>query len=177
MIFSIPPLIALAAYASAAPTGSTTASAAASSPTVAYASDDPNNSFLSEYANSTPQPIRGSTGASILGPQNVALERQGPDFLAPPTTDSGSVCVSLRLAESRLCSSFLLLQRERKVADGTLSQQASDWRLGATTERHVLQLAWIHLRLTLFLDDLERDMPIATAMAGVDMRLEAGAIR
>jgi hypothetical protein len=91
MIFTIPPLIALAAYASAAPTGSTTASAAAPTQTVAYASDDPNNSFWSKYASETPEPIRGPTGASILGPQNVALERQGPDFLAPPSTDAGSV--------------------------------------------------------------------------------------
>ncbi|KAF8602748.1 putative oxalate decarboxylase/oxidase [Ceratobasidium sp. AG-I] len=138
MIFSITPLIALAAYASAAPTGSSTASAPASTPTVAYASDDPNNSFLNEYANSTPEPIRGSTGASILGPQNVALERQGPDFLAPPTTDSGSV-------------------------------ENVKWPMGLSHNR--LQTGgWAR-------QQSERDMPIATAMAGVDMRLEAGAIR
>ncbi|KAF8602766.1 oxalate decarboxylase [Ceratobasidium sp. AG-I] len=138
MIFSIPPLIALVAYVSAAPTGSTTASAATSTPTVAYASGDPNNSFLNEYANSTPQPIRGSTGASILGPQNIALERQGPDFLAPPTTDSGSV-------------------------------ENVKWPMGLSHNR--LQTGgWAR-------QQSERDMPIATAMAGVDMRLEAGAIR
>ena len=114
MIFYIPPLIALAAYISAAPTGSTTASAAASTPTVAYASDDPNNSFLSEYANSTPEPIRGSTGASILGPQNVALERQGPDFLAPPTTDSGSVYVSLKFLRLILLGSVVIYSENVK---------------------------------------------------------------
>ncbi len=38
-----------------------------------------------------PQPIRGSLGATILGPQNVAIDIQNPDILAPPTTDSGTV--------------------------------------------------------------------------------------
>lgn len=102
MLFTIPPLVALAAYASAAPTGSTAtashsstassaSSAAAASPTVAYASDDMNYSFWNKFADTTPEAVRGTTGGSILGPQNVPLERQGPDFLAPPTTDSGSV--------------------------------------------------------------------------------------
>lgn len=104
MLFTIPPLIALAAYASAAPTGSSVtvsqantassaSSAAAATPTVPYASDDMNYSFWNKFADTTPEPVRGTTGGSILGPQNVALERQGPDFLAPPTTDSGTVYV------------------------------------------------------------------------------------
>jgi hypothetical protein len=40
-----------------------------------------------------PQPVRGTTGASILGPQNVPLGQQNPDLLAPPRTDEGTVCV------------------------------------------------------------------------------------
>ncbi|KAF8674929.1 Oxalate Decarboxylase [Rhizoctonia solani] len=107
--------LALATYVSAAPTGTstgststsaattkstsisalapslTTTTAAIPSPTVAYASDDPNGSLWDQYQSGTPEPIIGSTGANILGPQNVPLERESPDFMAPPTTDSGSV--------------------------------------------------------------------------------------
>src|SRR3954462_14653435 len=38
-----------------------------------------------------PQPIRGALGASILGAQNVSLERENPDLLASPPTDSGTI--------------------------------------------------------------------------------------
>ncbi|CAE6470293.1 unnamed protein product [Rhizoctonia solani] len=61
------------------------------SPTVPYASDDLNESFLNKFKDELPEPIRGSKGAKILGPQNVEIDRQNPDLLAPPTTDSGSV--------------------------------------------------------------------------------------
>ncbi len=39
------------------------------------------------------QPIRGSLGATILGPQNIPIGQQNPDLLAPPTTDAGTVYV------------------------------------------------------------------------------------
>src|SRR6202162_533143 len=38
-----------------------------------------------------PQPIRGDLGGTILGPRNVALERENPDLLASPYTDSGTI--------------------------------------------------------------------------------------
>lgn len=122
MLFAIPPLVVLATYASAAPTSpapssallssssvsvapTPSGSAAQATPTVAYASDDPNGSFWSKFQSGTPEPERGTTGTSILGPQNIPLERQGPDFLAPPDTDSGSVCVTVF---------FLLFKHEAK---------------------------------------------------------------
>jgi oxalate decarboxylase len=37
------------------------------------------------------QPIRGETGASILGPRNLPLERDNPDLLASPSTDAGTI--------------------------------------------------------------------------------------
>ena len=67
------------------------ATAASASPTVPYASDDPNYWLWNDTTTEDPQPIRGSRGASILGPQNIPLDKQNPDLLAPPTTDSGSV--------------------------------------------------------------------------------------
>jgi oxalate decarboxylase len=38
-----------------------------------------------------PQPIRGDEGGSILGPRNLALERENPDLLASPSTDHGTI--------------------------------------------------------------------------------------
>ncbi|CAE6464402.1 unnamed protein product [Rhizoctonia solani] len=152
-------LLALVTYASAAPAGiastsasiassaltsassppsSTATTAAVPSPTVAYASDDPNDSFWNQYQSGTPEPIIGSAGANILGPQNIPLERESPDFMAPPTTDAGSV--------ENVKWSFSL--SHNRVQDGGWARQQN-----------------------------ENDMPIATTMAGVNMRLNAGGIR
>jgi oxalate decarboxylase len=38
-----------------------------------------------------PEPIVGDRGASILGPRNVAIERENPDLLASPYTDAGTI--------------------------------------------------------------------------------------
>jgi oxalate decarboxylase len=37
------------------------------------------------------EPVRNGDGATIAGPRNVPLERQNPDVLVPPRTDSGTV--------------------------------------------------------------------------------------
>ena len=41
--------------------------------------------------NGSGEPIRGTWGASILGPRNIPVERENPDLLASPETDSGTV--------------------------------------------------------------------------------------
>ncbi len=46
---------------------------------------------MSILAHDYHQPIRGETGASILGPRNVALENENPDLLASPYTDAGTI--------------------------------------------------------------------------------------
>jgi oxalate decarboxylase len=46
---------------------------------------------MANSANEDPQPIRGDLGAPILGPRNVPLERENPDLLASPYTDSGTI--------------------------------------------------------------------------------------
>jgi oxalate decarboxylase len=38
-----------------------------------------------------PQPVRDGLGATIMGPRNVALERQNPNLLASPDTDAGTI--------------------------------------------------------------------------------------
>ena len=69
----------------------TSSGTALPSPTVPYASDDPNYWLWNETTPIIPEPKRGTLGASILGPQNVPIDKQNPDILAPPTTDSGTV--------------------------------------------------------------------------------------
>lgn len=73
---------------------SSTAAAASASPTVPYASDDPNAILWTGESNANLvniEPMRGTLGAPILGPQNIPIELQNADMLAPPTTDFGDV--------------------------------------------------------------------------------------
>ena len=80
------------AKASSVASAATVASAASATPTVAYASDNANLLMWNPDTNSTNvEPIRGELGGTILGPQNVPLQQQNPDLLAPPTTDHGTV--------------------------------------------------------------------------------------
>ncbi|KAI0775274.1 oxalate decarboxylase [Trametes elegans] len=127
--------------ASVAPSPSTAPSGSAPAPpseTVALATDDPNEILWLPDTTIDPQAIRGSLGANILGPQNVPIDRQNADLLAPPTTDAGSV-------------------------------QNAKWPFGLSHNR--LQTGGWARQQNLDV------MPIATSMAGVNMRLEAGAIR
>ena len=86
-----PTSVSSAASAKHSETPTSTASAEDPTPTVAFASDDPNGIAWVEGSDSDPEPIRGSLGASVLGPQNVPIDQQNADMLAPPTTDNGDV--------------------------------------------------------------------------------------
>ncbi|KAG1876266.1 putative oxalate decarboxylase/oxidase [Suillus subluteus] len=130
--------LALLSSAVAVPASSSVASAPAATPTVPYASDDPNYPLWNEFEDIVPEPIRGTLGATILGPQNVPLELQNTDLFAPPTTDEGSV-PNYKWPFS--------LSANRLQTGGWARQQNIN------------------------------DMSVATDLAGVDMRLEAGAIR
>src|SRR6266516_2461486 len=88
--------------------------------------------------NRVPQPIRGDLGATIMGPHNVPLERENPDLLASPYTDSGTI--------PNLKFSFATA-RNRLVTGG--------WAREVTV----------------------RELPVATELAGVNMRLKPGGIR
>ncbi|KAG9316071.1 RmlC-like cupin domain-containing protein [Chiua virens] len=84
--------ISATASSSSSSTASSTSAAASASPTVPYASDDPNYILWTpENDTITPEPVRGSLGVDILGPQNIPVELQNADSLAPPTTDNGVV--------------------------------------------------------------------------------------
>ena len=52
---------------------------------------DPNARLWDSASPVVPEPIRGKLGSNILGPQNIDLERQNADLLAPPMTDHGQV--------------------------------------------------------------------------------------
>ncbi|EKM56995.1 uncharacterized protein PHACADRAFT_142076 [Phanerochaete carnosa HHB-10118-sp] len=117
---------------------SSTSSAPPVYETVAPASDDPNYVAWTPDYTGTPEAIRGSLGATVIGPQNVPLDLENPDFLAPPTTDNGEVPNAkwpFSMSHNRL--------------------QTGGW----ARQQNINQL------------------PAATELAGVDMRLEAGAIR
>jgi len=84
------------------------------------------------------EPIRGNRGASILGPRNPSLERENPDQLASPYTDSGTI--------PNLKFSF------------------------ATARNRLLTGGWAR-------EVTVRELPVATELAGVNMRLKPGGIR
>ncbi|TFY67066.1 hypothetical protein EVJ58_g1866 [Rhodofomes roseus] len=130
----------LTAAAPTAPSASwsSVASAAEPSETVPLASDNPNGILWNTTTDKDPQPIRGQLGGDILAQQNVPLQEQNPDILAPPTTDE-NIIPNVKWPFS--------LSTMRLNTGGFARQQNIN------------------------------QMPIATSMAGVDMRLKPGAIR
>ena len=84
-------LLAASRCAEGAPAPSPVVSFAPASATVAFASDDSNGLLWTDTSNIVPEAIRGSLGANILGPQNIPIDLENADFLAPPSTDAGTV--------------------------------------------------------------------------------------
>ncbi|WP_421694035.1 cupin domain-containing protein [Aestuariivirga sp.] len=84
------------------------------------------------------QPIRGSMGATDLGPRNLLLDQQNPDVFLPPATDIGSI--------PNLKFSFGMAHN--RLEDG-------GWAREVTV----------------------RELPAATTMAGVNMKLDSGVVR
>jgi oxalate decarboxylase len=85
-----------------------------------------------------PQPIRGADGASIMGARNIPVERENPDVVASPYTDSGTV--------PNLKYPF------------------------AAAHNRLLPGGWAR-------EVTVRELPVATELAGVNMRLKPGAAR
>lgn len=92
--------------AHAAPIGTRTSTGAEPSPTVPYASDDPNIPLWNAHSDIVPEGRRGTYGASVLGPQNVPVALQNTDLLAPPTTDHGDMYVLVCEMVSRRLTRF-----------------------------------------------------------------------
>src|SRR5260370_20024569 len=76
----------------------------------------------SNQMNQVPQPIRGNEGGTDPGPRNVALDRQNPDILTPPSTYSRTIPnmkFSFGLAHNRLTAGGWARQvtaRELRIA-------------------------------------------------------------
>ncbi|GJJ10006.1 hypothetical protein Clacol_004232 [Clathrus columnatus] len=139
-------------HSTSTPTKTSTSTAATSSFTAGLTSDDPNDSFINEFQNETPEAIRGSLGATVIGPQNIDLDRQSADFLAPPSTDAGSVPNAkwpFSLSHNRL--------------------QTGGWARQQNGKRSLLHIPHKYRSK----DDFPKKvgtMPIATQIAGVNMR-------
>ncbi|KAK5701974.1 hypothetical protein LTR97_004792 [Elasticomyces elasticus] len=88
-----------------------------------------------------PQAIRGQNGGTDPGPRNEAIQRQNPDLLARPGTDSGDIA-------------------------------NAKWPMGLSSARSGTgkNSGWARQQNT-------DELPIATAMAGIDMRLSPNAYR
>ncbi|KAJ8508295.1 hypothetical protein ONZ45_g9425 [Pleurotus djamor] len=132
--FALSSIVLLARLAVSAPAPS----AAILPPTNSFITTNPNPVLWADSASSDPTAIRNHLGATVLGPQNKALDIQNPDLLAPPTTDNGQVPNikwPFSLSHNRLANGGWARQQNVKV------------------------------------------MPVATDIAGVNMRLEAGAAR
>lgn len=89
-------------------------------------------------AGRAPQPMKEGLGASDPGPRDTARDRQNPDMLAPPKTDSGTVA-NLR---------FSFSDAHNRLEEGGRAREVT-----------------------------ARELPIATTLAGVNMRLLPGAVR
>jgi oxalate decarboxylase len=85
-----------------------------------------------------PQPLRDGSGATDPGPRNLTRDRQNPDLLAPPATDSGTI-PNLRFS----------------FADAHNRLEPGGWAREVT----------------------RRELPVATTLAGVNMRLAPGGVR
>ncbi|KAH8118035.1 RmlC-like cupin domain-containing protein, partial [Phellopilus nigrolimitatus] len=127
-----------AVSASSSSSASSVLSALSEAQTVVPASDEPNDPVWSQNTNETIAVVNGQLGAAAISPDDMMLDRQNPDMLAPPTTDSGSVGNA---------KWPFALSHNRLQTGGWARQQNVDV------------------------------MPLATNMASVNMRLEAGAVR
>ena len=76
---------------SSSPSGTSTSTLLEPSATVAPISLNPNEPLWNASVVATPQGIRGSLGATVIGPTDADIVKQNPDLLAPPTTDAGTV--------------------------------------------------------------------------------------
>ncbi|KAF8752776.1 Oxalate Decarboxylase [Rhizoctonia solani] len=113
MLFT--PLLALATYAAAAPAG--TSAAAVPSPTVPYASDDPNYSYLDRYQSGTPEPIIGAAERTSLDRRTYRWRGRSLGVWHQDTALT------------------VMGQGKREVADGDIAQPSARRRMGSSAER------------------------------------------
>jgi oxalate decarboxylase len=91
-----------------------------------------------QTAELVPQPLRGDDGGTDRGPRNLMRDRQNPDILTPPSTDSGTL-PNLR---------FSFSDAHMRLTDAGWTRQVT-----------------------------ARELGIAKALSGVNMRLNRGGVR
>lgn len=77
-------------------------------------------SAVAQPAESVPQPQRPGSGGTDLGPRNLMRDRQNPDLLVPPSTDSGTL-PNLR---------FSFSDAHMRLTDGGWTRQVTARELG-----------------------------------------------
>lgn len=90
---------------------------------------DPSLDFLSIPS---PQPIRGTLGASDPGPRNPVYDQQNPDTLARPSTDEGSVQQSkwpMGLSSNRMTEAGWAREQNVRVLPAAKEMAGVDMRL------------------------------------------------
>lgn len=76
------------------------------------------------------QPIRGTKGADIIGPRNLAAEKQNPDILLPPETDNGGI-PNLK---------FPFAMAHNRLEDGGWAREVTQREMGAMKEMAIVNM-------------------------------------
>ena len=119
-------------------------------PHIPYTDSNPNEILWTPSSpKRRPQPLRSGEGATLIGPENIPLELQNADLLAPPTTDSGQV------KNFKWPFSF----SHSKLKDGGWSRQQ-------TGQCQLTGLNFNSANSSILMLVLVNEMPVATAIAG-----------
>lgn len=78
----------------------------------------------------TQEPIRGSKGASILGPRNPEVENQNPDILLPPESDYGGI-PNLK---------FPFAMAHMRLEDGGWAREVTQREMGSLKEMAIVNM-------------------------------------
>lgn len=76
------------------------------------------------------EPIRGTKGATIIGPRNPAIEMQNPDIFIPPETDHGKI-PNLK---------FPFAMAHLRLEDGGWAREVTQRELGALKELAIVDM-------------------------------------
>lgn len=76
------------------------------------------------------EPIRGTKGATIIGPRNIAAENMNPDVLIPPETDNGGI-PNLK---------FPFSMAHNRLEDGGWAREVTQRELGSLKEMAIVNM-------------------------------------
>lgn len=138
-------------------------------------SHNPTDAKIDPYGTGVrPEPFRNGQGASILGPRNLDREKQAPDMIRPPSTDSGHLPnLKWSFADSHM-------KIEVRFEVGGLSE-ANEWIPGRWMGERNYRQRTSHKVSACGIGHPDAQgvvtNPDSIELAGVNMRLDEGAIR